>query len=263
MTKPMLPHLADDLLSALVDDQLEPAERAPAQAHLATCLECRQRLEELRSVASMLRTLPTLEPPRSFALGPRVVGDPPNVVRLRRWYTASRIVAGSLAAVFVLMSASALYVDSRPATQLTSSSEAFSGAGASQAQTARDAAKPAAALAPAAPPAATAVPVVAPAAAPAAARSAPASNAAGGEAADQIAAATSVRPLPTPPPPTPTRVTVPTAIPVVARVAVPMQVPDEAAPFRSGALALGLLTVVALLVALLVRHRLQQASSPP
>jgi hypothetical protein len=253
MTTPMPAHLADEVMSALIDDQLEPTERGPAQAHLATCDECQRRLEELRSVVSMLRVLPMLDPPRSFALGPRVVEDPPNVIRLRRWYTATRIAAGSLAAVFVVLSASALYVDSRPAAPLTASSEAFSSAGAGQATQSRDAAK---AAAPAAPPAATPAPAIAPAAA---VRSAPAPNAAGAEPADQVAAATTVRALPTPPP-TPTTVVAPTAVPVAARVAA-AQVRDDAAPFRFGALTLGVLTVLALLGGIVVRHRLQQAAS--
>src|SRR5580765_1517746 len=98
---------------------LEPAEQADAQAHLRSCAECAQRVEELRSVALLLRRLPVVEPPRTFELGPRAVADPPNLVRLRRWYTASRVAATTLAAGFVFMAASALYVDSRPAPVAT------------------------------------------------------------------------------------------------------------------------------------------------
>ena len=59
----------------------------------------------------MLRQLPEVDPPRDFSLGPRLVADPPNVIRLQRWYTATRAAAASLAAVFVLLVAGTLYVD--------------------------------------------------------------------------------------------------------------------------------------------------------
>ena len=107
-------HLDDDILSALVDGQLTSEERSEAEAHLGTCATCRQQLDGFRSVATLLRALPEVVPPREFTLGPRLLKDPPNVLRLRRWYTATRVVAAAFAAVFVFLSAGALYEDSRP-----------------------------------------------------------------------------------------------------------------------------------------------------
>ena len=46
----MVSHLADDVVSALIDDQLTPPELAEAQAHLAACMACQQRVDGLRSV---------------------------------------------------------------------------------------------------------------------------------------------------------------------------------------------------------------------
>ena len=77
-------HVAGEVLSALIDAQLSPDEELFPRAHLAVCAECQSRLQELRSVVVLLRALPSVEPPREFALGPRIVADPPNVVRLQR-----------------------------------------------------------------------------------------------------------------------------------------------------------------------------------
>jgi hypothetical protein len=44
-------HLEDGLLHALVDGEVPSAELAPIQAHLEGCAECRNRLEQTRSVA--------------------------------------------------------------------------------------------------------------------------------------------------------------------------------------------------------------------
>jgi Putative zinc-finger len=101
-------HLDDETLSASIDDRLAPNDAAGVQAHLGTCQACRERLEDLQSVVGLLRQLPLLEPPRPV-WGPRLVADPPNVVRLRRVYTLARAGAAALAAVFVLSSAGALY----------------------------------------------------------------------------------------------------------------------------------------------------------
>jgi Putative zinc-finger len=246
-------HLDDEILSALVDEQLSPSELAVARQHLASCADCSERLEGFRSVAVLLRRLPALEPPRDFAIGPHLVTDPPNVVRLRRWYTAARASAASLAAVFVLLSAGTLYIDSRPATSApavaVSKPQVLAAPGdANAGQTAPSAAQRAAApqASPAAPPA------LVPASGAAAAK-----PAAPPQADDQVAATTSVRPLPTQPP-TP----VPTAAPVSAPVVIQaISATDPAAPVRLSAIVVGLLAALSLLATLIVRHRLQHQTS--
>jgi hypothetical protein len=178
-------HLSDDALSSLVDAPDAP-EQAALQAHLAGCSRCEQRLSEVRSVVEMLHGLAELEPPRSFALGPRSVGAPANVVRLRRWYVATRALGASLAAIFVLLVGGATYLDlsvpppSQPArTALAPASEPESA--------------PQAPAAPAAPPtpagAVAARPQPQRAAAPAGDQATPST--------DQVIATTAVRPLPT------------------------------------------------------------------
>jgi hypothetical protein len=249
-------HLADEVLSAHIDDQLSPAEALSAHAHLTVCAECQARLEELRSVVVLVRNMPSLEPPREFALDPRPVGAPSNVIRLRRWYAVVRVGAASLAAAFVILSVGTLYVDSRPgATPLTAASKgapapllAPDGVTTASAPGAENAAGP------------TAPAQAARQAAPAAAQApgggaafAAQSTPAAADAADQVAAATSIRPLPTQAP-TPQSTSQPF-------IATPVQAPqvDSAAPLRVAAAIVGVLTVVALFVAVLMRHRLRAA----
>jgi hypothetical protein len=241
-------HLHDDALSAFVDQQLSPDESTQVVTHLQTCPECQDRLDGLRAVAALLRRLPEMEPPHDFSLGPRLLVDPPNVVRLRRWYTATRVAAGALVAAFVFMTAGALYVDSR--------SPARESVAVARPQALSASAAPTENLAP--PPAArAAAPAQAPAASGAAAgaAAAPRPAAINPQADDQVAAATSVRPLPTPlPTPVPTPLLVANGARVVAESA------DPGALLRAGAVAVGALALAALLIAFVFRHRLQGAS---
>jgi anti-sigma factor RsiW len=250
-------HLADDVFSAVVDDQLSPDEVSLAQAHLEVCAACRARLEEMRTLVGLLRSVPSVEPPRDFRLGPRLVADPPNVVRLRRWYALTRVSAGALAAAFVFLSVGTLYVESGPVATLTSL--------ASKTQSAVENA-PGAAASDAAP--TSAPPPTARAAAPAAAPQAPAAGAAvrskaaaptptSAEPGDQIAAATTVRPLPTPLP-TPTAVAQ-NASPFASSPIAPPHT-DPAAALRLAAALVGILAAFGILAALLIRHRLLTAS---
>ena len=233
-------HILDETLSALVDDQLNADAAQSARGHITTCSACRQRLDDLRSVVGLLRALPDVEPPRDFRLGPRLLVDPPNVVRLRRWYTIARAGAASLAAVFVFLSVSALYIDSRPAPRpeaLDGDRQVVTSAPAAAVQSAPTTAPRSAAAAPAA--------AVRPAG----------PTPQGGES-DQVAAATSVRPLPTPvPTPVPTPIPPPFLPPVISAEL------DPAGPLRTGAAVIGVLAALTLMATLIVRHRLEAAST--
>jgi anti-sigma factor RsiW len=232
-------HVEDEVLTALVDEQLPPSERSEVVAHLAGCAQCQDRVEGFRSVATLLRRLPEVEPPRDFNLGPRLLADPPNVVRLRRWYTATRAAAAVLAATFVFLAAGALYVASLPGRVPT----------AVVAQAPRVVPPPASAGVSAPP---TAAPRSAAAAAPAVARPAELKP----QPDDQVAAATSVNPLPTP---VPTPQPSPRPIPAPAQLS--SEVPDPAAPLRATAVLSGVLAVLALLFAMRLRHRLRRIPS--
>jgi len=238
-------HLDEAMLSALVDDQVEGDgseqsdrnERSEhtlaVRAHVRQCADCERRLAELRHVVGLLHALPMHEPPRSFTLGPRRVADPPNVVRLQRWYAATRVVAASLAAVFVFLVAGTVYVDATTvrAPLVTAPSAA-----------------PASIPAPSPPaPAAAVQAATRPAAGARSAQSAP-----GGDSSDQVAATTSVRPLPTlPPTPAPT--------PAAVSTALQSSTLDPAAVWRDAASVAGVLAVLIVLLAVALRHRLRLA----
>src|SRR5690349_21404790 len=51
-----------DHLSEYLDEDLDPAERAQIDAHLAHCRECAATLDELREVVTRAATLPAVPP---------------------------------------------------------------------------------------------------------------------------------------------------------------------------------------------------------
>lgn len=55
-------------LSAYLDDQLAPAERAALERHLPACARCAAELAELRRIVALLHAMPAPALPRSFAL---------------------------------------------------------------------------------------------------------------------------------------------------------------------------------------------------
>jgi len=65
--QPRGPHVSE-LLSAYLDNQLNPAERAKVQAHLATCPACAAELSDLQATVGLLARLPAVPLPRSFVL---------------------------------------------------------------------------------------------------------------------------------------------------------------------------------------------------
>ena len=60
-------------LSPYIDGQLSPRERTTLEAHLAGCDACLRQLDELRATTSAVGGLADVEPPRSFALTPRML----------------------------------------------------------------------------------------------------------------------------------------------------------------------------------------------
>ena len=80
----------DDALSAFLDDELAPAARHEAEAHLAGCADCRAELEEVAAARWAIRILPVHGAPRPF-----VVGAPRPVARRGRvaWALAAAVAA--------------------------------------------------------------------------------------------------------------------------------------------------------------------------
>ncbi|HHS97901.1 MAG TPA: hypothetical protein ENK08_08390 [Chloroflexi bacterium] len=63
----------DELLSAYLDGELNPKERARLEARLAADPDLRERLEELRRTIALVRGLPRVKAPRNFLLTPEMV----------------------------------------------------------------------------------------------------------------------------------------------------------------------------------------------
>jgi hypothetical protein len=68
-------------LSAYIDNQLSPAEKADLEARLAKEADLQATLTDLRRTVRALRSLPPVKPPRNFTLTPDQV---PQHVRARR-----------------------------------------------------------------------------------------------------------------------------------------------------------------------------------
>jgi anti-sigma factor RsiW len=81
-------------LSAFLDDELAPAERAALLQRLSTCEECAAGLHAVARVRAAVRGLPPVEPPFGFfaSIAPR-----------RRWHRpVAAVLTGAAAAVVAL-----------------------------------------------------------------------------------------------------------------------------------------------------------------
>ncbi len=88
-----------ELLSAYLDQQLSPRERAHLQTRLKDSPELRDRLEELRQTRAALRSLPHLRAPRNFILKAELAGARP----VRRVYPAFGLVYALSSILLVLV----------------------------------------------------------------------------------------------------------------------------------------------------------------
>jgi hypothetical protein len=97
-------HLANESLSAWLDQELSTDKRMALEVHLASCAHCRQEAEELAAVKSALAVLSQQQPPRSFRLTPeqaergRATTRPSAIIRL-----LPAVRALSIAAVMALL----------------------------------------------------------------------------------------------------------------------------------------------------------------
>ena len=71
---PVRGHVQVELLSAYLDQQATPSERAYVDAHLQQCKECRAELDSLRRTVLLLQALPRIPVPRAFTLSEAQVG---------------------------------------------------------------------------------------------------------------------------------------------------------------------------------------------
>lgn len=89
-----------ELLSGYIDNQLGPAERAKLERRLGVEPRLRAELEDLRTTASVLRSLEPLRPPRSFTLSPATATRRRGILALA-W--AMQLGGGLVGLALVLM----------------------------------------------------------------------------------------------------------------------------------------------------------------
>jgi predicted anti-sigma-YlaC factor YlaD len=89
------PHL-DDTLSAYLDDELAPAARREAEAHLAGCADCRGELDEVAAARQAIRVLPVHSAPHRLGSAPASVA---GGRRRAAWALAAAVAAAAVALV--------------------------------------------------------------------------------------------------------------------------------------------------------------------
>lgn len=94
-------HLDPDLLSAYLDDEVTPDERALITKHLPGCEACQRELESLRWTVALLHRLPEVAPPRTFYVTEAMVAAP--APRQPWWKQWRNPFLGSLGAVAALL----------------------------------------------------------------------------------------------------------------------------------------------------------------
>jgi anti-sigma factor RsiW len=96
-------HLDPDLLSAYLDDEVTPDERARVSEHLTGCEACRSELEGLRFTVSLLQRLPVESPPRTFYVTEAMVTPEPRRAWWQRWRSPLLSSLGAVAALLLFM----------------------------------------------------------------------------------------------------------------------------------------------------------------
>ncbi len=80
-------------LSAYLDGELSPRERAALKAHLERCSRCRQELVSLRAVSQLVGSLPQVQPSQAFS---QALGREISAHGRRRWLRPIPLFAGDL-----------------------------------------------------------------------------------------------------------------------------------------------------------------------
>ena len=85
-------------ISAYIDDELEPVRKEALERHLESCTSCREELESLRGVVSLLNRVPEAPVPRSFTLAEAPARGPQWFIR----YSAPLRYSGAVAALLLI-----------------------------------------------------------------------------------------------------------------------------------------------------------------
>ncbi|MEA3459970.1 MAG: zf-HC2 domain-containing protein, partial [Chloroflexota bacterium] len=91
------------MLSAYIDGELSPEERALVEAHLAECESCARNLRTLRRTVELLGELPAVHAPRSFAISPAQPVKPRVKPWAKGWAYTHLRSATALAAVLLVI----------------------------------------------------------------------------------------------------------------------------------------------------------------
>ena len=102
-----------EALSAYLDGQLSPRERARLETRLKTDVDLQQALQELRRTRAVLRNLPKLRAPRNYMLSPEMAGVRKEQPRVYPVFRFASLLASLL---FVLLVAGDYLVAQRYAT---------------------------------------------------------------------------------------------------------------------------------------------------
>ncbi len=137
----------DEVLSAYLDDEVTPDERAEVEAHVATCAECRSDLEAEREVRQMVRDLSAVDAP--FGFYQRVLRDGPaseeSPVKRRRIKFGLANIAATAAAWLLILGIANLNnrgsVDPAPAGYVAAHASVLGGLGGFGSQESQEKAK--------------------------------------------------------------------------------------------------------------------------
>jgi hypothetical protein len=111
-----------DNLSAFLDGQLSAREYSRVERHLQECKACREELESLRQTVSLLRSVPMLQPPRTFFIRAGEVAKQRQVRRRRLSYAylqAATAVATVLLVLVLSGDAILRFQPAQPAAQVS------------------------------------------------------------------------------------------------------------------------------------------------
>lgn len=95
---------AEDLFSAYIDKRTTADEQVFVERHVASCADCRAKLQATRSMIAALKAMPPVRAPRSFVLPKEMARQPKRSVFA--WYPALRLATVTAIAAFAIVFAS-------------------------------------------------------------------------------------------------------------------------------------------------------------
>lgn len=95
---------AEELFSAYLDKRTTADEQVFVERHVASCADCRAKLQATRSMIAALKTMPPVRAPRSFVLPKEMAKQPKRSVFA--WYPALRLATVTAIAAFAVVFAS-------------------------------------------------------------------------------------------------------------------------------------------------------------